>query len=95
MSNIEEFEKEARKVMEEAITLLVSKRKDYGENALRGHEIGIAIRLSDKQARLENLLGISDGTFKTKEAIVGNEQISDTIRDIINYGILFLLEGRK
>ena len=95
MSNIEEFEKEARKVMEEAITLLVNKRKDYGENALRGHEIGIAIRLSDKQARLENLLGISDGTFKTKEAIVGNEQISDTIRDIINYGILFLLEGRK
>lgn len=93
--DIKEFEAEARKLMNEAITLLVNKRKDYGSNALRGGVHGIAIRLSDKQARLENLLGISDGSFKSKEAIVGDEKIEDTVKDIINYGILFLLEGKK
>jgi len=95
MNNIEAFEAEARKLLEEAITLLVNKRKDYGPNALKGGQHGIAIRLSDKQARLENLMGITDGTFKPREAIVGDEKIEDTVRDILNYAILFLMEGRK
>jgi hypothetical protein len=94
-NNLKQFEQDARKIMNEAITLLVNKRKDYGENALRGGQVGIAIRLSDKQARLENLLGITDGTFKQREAIVGDEQISDTVRDILNYSLLFLMEGKK
>jgi len=95
MNNIEEFEAEARKIMEEAVTLLVNKRKDYGPNALKGGQHGIAIRLSDKQARLENLMGITDGTFKPRAAIVGDEKIEDTVKDILNYSVLFLLEGRK
>jgi hypothetical protein len=95
MNNLEAFEAEARKIMEEAITLLVNKRRDYGDNALRGGVHGIAIRLSDKQARLENLLGISDGSFQPKEAVIGNEKIDDTLKDIINYSILALLEMRK
>jgi hypothetical protein len=94
-NNLKQFEQDARKIMNEVITLLVNKRRDYGDNALRGGQVGIAIRLSDKQARLENLLGISSGTFKQREVIVGDEQIEDTIRDIINYGILFILEGKK
>ena len=93
--NLEAFEAEARKLLEEAITLLVNKRRDYGPNALKGGQHGIAIRLSDKQARLENLLGITDGTFKSREAIIGDEKIEDTVRDILNYSILFLMEGRK
>ena len=93
--DLKKFETEARKLVEEAITLLVNKRRDYGTNALRGGQIGIAIRLSDKQARLENLLGISDGTFKQRDAIVGDEKISDTVKDILNYAVLFLMEGRK
>jgi hypothetical protein len=93
--DIKEFEKEARKIVDEAVTLLVNKRRDYGNNALRGGHVGIAIRLSDKQARLENLLGINDGTFKQRDAIVGDEKVSDTVRDILNYSILFLLEGSK
>jgi hypothetical protein len=95
MNNIEAFEAEARKLLEEAITLLVNKRRDYGPNALKGGQHGIAIRLSDKQARLENLMGITDGSFKPREAIVGDEKIEDTVRDILNYSILFLMEGRK
>lgn len=93
--NLKQFEQEARKIMNEAITLLVNKRRDYGENALKGKQVGIAIRLSDKQARLENLLGITDGTFKQKEAIVGDEKIEDTVKDILNYALLFLMEGKK
>ena len=93
--DLKKFEAEARKLMSEALTLLVNKRKDYGPNALKGGQHGIAIRMSDKMARLENLMGIADGSFKSKDAIVGNEQIEDTIRDLINYGILFLMEGRK
>jgi len=93
--DIKEFEAEARRLMEEAITLLVNKRKDYGPNALKGGQNGIAIRMSDKMARLENLLGISDGTFKSRKAIVGDEKIEDTIKDLLNYSILFLMEGKK
>ena len=95
MSNLETFEAEARKIMEEAITLLVNKRRDYGNNALKGGIPGIAIRMSDKMGRLENLLGIENGSFKSKEAIVGDEKIEDTFRDLINYGVLALLESRK
>jgi len=94
-NNLKQFEQEARKIMEEAITLLVNKRRDYGDNALKGGQVGIAIRISDKQARLENLLGISNGTFKSKDAIVGDEKIEDTVRDILNYSLLFLMEGKK
>jgi hypothetical protein len=93
--NLKKFEAEARKLMNEALTLLINKRKDYGPNALKGGQHGIAIRMSDKQARLENLLGIADGSFKSKDAIVGDEKIEDTVKDILNYSILFLMEGRK
>lgn len=93
--DLKKFEAEAKKLMDEALTLLVNKRKDYGPNALKGGVHGIAIRMSDKMARLENLLGIENGTFKSKDAIVGDEKVADTIKDIINYGILFLLEDKK
>jgi Nucleotide modification associated domain 1 len=93
--SLKQFEQEARKLMNEALTLLVNKRKDYGPNALKGGVHGIAIRMSDKMARLENLLGIADGSFKSKNAIVGDEKIEDTFRDLINYGILALIEIEK
>lgn len=93
--DLQKFEAEARKLLDEAVTLLVNKRRDYGPNALKGGQHGIAIRLSDKQARLENLLGITDGTFKPREAIIGDEKVEDTVKDILNYAILFIMEGRK
>jgi len=89
------FEAEARAIVESAIQLLVNKRRDYGPNALKGGQPGIAIRMSDKMGRLENLLGITNGTFKPKDAIVGDEKIEDTIKDILNYSLLFLMEGKK
>lgn len=95
MSNLEVFEAEARLLVEDAIQLLINKRRDYGDNALKGGIHGIAIRMSDKMGRLENLMGIADGSFKPKEAIVGDEKIEDTMKDILNYSILFLMEGKK
>src|SRR5579863_856949 len=89
------FEAEARAIVESAIQLLVNKRRDYGPNALKGGQPGIAIRMSDKMGRLENLLGITNGTFKPKDAIVGDEKIDDTVKDILNYALLFLMEGKK
>lgn len=93
--NLEAFEAEARAIVESAIRLLVNKRRDYGPNALKGGQVGIAIRMSDKMGRLENLLGITNGTFKSKDAIVGDEKVEDTIKDILNYSLLFLMEGKK
>ena len=93
-NNLKVFEQEARKLMEEAIILLVQKRADYGENALHGGQLGIVVRMSDKLARLENLMGVSDGSFKMKNSNV-KETVNDTVRDLINYGLLFLMEGKK
>ena len=83
MDELQVFEAEARKLMNEAITLLVNKRRDYGPSALHGGKVGIVIRMSDKQARLENLLGITDGTFKLKNAVISDERAEDKQR---NYG---------
>jgi hypothetical protein len=93
--NLDAFEAQAREIVESAIKLLVNKRCDYGPNALKGGQHGIAIRMSDKMGRLENLLGITDGSFKSRDAIIGDEKIEDTIRDILNYSLLFLMEGKK
>lgn len=95
MDSLKLFELEAKRFAIEAIKLLVEKRTDYGGDALHGGRMGIAIRMSDKQARLENLLGINDETFKQKEAVVGDEKIEDTVKDILNYCLLFLMEGKK
>jgi hypothetical protein len=93
--NLDAFEAQAREIVESAIKLLVNKRRDYGPNALKGGQHGIAIRMSDKMGRLENLMGITNGSFKSREAIVGDEKVEDTIRDILNYSLLFLMEGKK
>lgn len=93
--DLEAFEAQARAIVDSAIRLLVNKRRDYGPNALKGGQAGIVIRMSDKMGRLENLMGITNGTFKSKDAVVGDEKIEDTIKDILNYSLLFLMEGKK
>jgi len=95
MSDLQSFEDEAHKLVAEAITLLVNKRRDYGDNSLKGGPHGIVIRMTDKMGRLENLMGISDGSFKPRSAIIGDEQIDDTVKDLLNYAILFMMEARK
>lgn len=70
--------------------VLISKQKDYGaKNILDCGELGVVVRLNDKLARLKNLYGITDGSFKQKEA--SNESIEDTLVDIANYATIALM----
>jgi hypothetical protein len=93
--NLKEFEVEANTILKECVSLLVRKRLAYGPNGLTGGLPGIVIRLSDKLGRLQNLIGITDGSFQPKNVDTGDEQLEDTLRDLINYGVLALMEKNK
>ena len=95
MSNIEEFEKEANDILKDCISLLVRKRLAYGPAGLIGGLPGIIIRMSDKLGRLQNLMGIIDGSFQPKNIDTLGEQVEDTLRDLVNYGVLALMEKNK
>lgn len=81
------FNDAAAEVGLEAAQLVARKQNDYGpDNILKcpvGPELGIAVRLYDKIARLSNL--VQSG--KTPE----NESLLDTADDIIGYGIVLKL----
>lgn len=80
----------------EAKALMVKKNQDYGANSdpFRNFRafgsLGILVRMSDKLARLQSYL--ENGKFAVED-----EGVKDTVRDIINYAILFegLLEDGK
>jgi hypothetical protein len=71
--------------------LVISKQKDYGpDNILKcpvGAELGIAIRIYDKLARLSNLLQSGKAP--------SNESLQDTANDIMGYGMVLkmVLDG--
>ena len=85
------FDDEALQAAEEVARLVVSKQRDYGsDNILKcpvGAELGIAVRLYDKIARLSNL--VQSG------AEPSNESLKDTADDIIGYGLVLkmVLDG--
>lgn len=68
--------------------LMETKNRDYGENDdpfrnfRRWGLLGIIVRLGDKLARLETY--VDRGDLK-----VVDEQVRDTVLDIINYAVLF------
>lgn len=71
-----------------ALELMKVKNRDYGENDdpfrnfRRWGLLGILVRLGDKLARLETF--VERGDLK-----VVDEQVRDTVLDIINYAVLF------
>lgn len=85
------FDDEALRAAQEVASLVVSKQRDYGKgnvlNCPVGAELGIAVRLYDKVARLSNL--VQSG------AEPSNESLKDTADDIIGYGIVLkmVLDG--
>lgn len=91
INNQDTFDQAARKAALEVANLVISKQKDYGPanimNTLVGPELGIAVRLNDKLARLVNL--VQSG--KKPE----NETLKDTADDIIGYGLVLkmVLDG--
>ena len=95
-----ELSEEFKKIGNEMYEMFAAKHMDYGLNniALGGDILnskedkkfsltGLCIRLTDKMARLKNLL-INGRSF------VQGEGMEDTFIDIANYGIIGLLVGR-
>lgn len=73
----------------EALALMRAKNEDYAiaddpyRNFRTFGRIGILVRMSDKLARLR--------TFEERGTLsVPDESVGDTVRDIINYAILYL-----
>ena len=65
----------------ELLEILVRKQRDYGhENIARFGRLGLLVRVHDKIARLENLLGTG--------AKPNNESIQDNVADVVGYCVI-------
>ena len=78
-----------KKLTDESRELMAVKNQDYGakdvdpfRNFRMFGRLGILVRMSDKLARLRTFL--ERGEFSVKD-----EGVVDTIRDIINYAVIF------
>jgi len=84
-------------ILEDCKKLVEAKNKDYtgGKDPLYNLKyienfgipawVGILARITDKWTRFESLI-------KNKETAVQSEKIDDTIKDMINYLVFFLVE---
>lgn len=85
------FNAEAYATASEVAALVIKKQRDYGpKNILNcpvGPELGLIVRLSDKLARLSNL--VQNG------ATPQNEALRDTWMDIMGYGLVGLMVNDK
>lgn len=90
MSN---FQKRAQEIADDIVTLLAKKNHDYGDSFSKQYqEYGMTsalIRFDDKLSRLKSL------TIHGNEQQVKDESIKDTVKDIVGYGILTLMELEK
>ena len=84
----EGFEEACRKVAYKVASTVISKQHDYGhDNIMAFKEHGLVVRLSDKVARLKNLLWSNSSP--------NNESIEDTFTDIAGYAIIALMVMRE
>ncbi|MCK5451506.1 MAG: DUF1599 domain-containing protein [Candidatus Omnitrophica bacterium] len=80
-------------VCEDLKNLMIRKQADYGhKNITDMGTIGIIVRMNDKMARLKNLHGFTDGSYKVMAGL--NESVEDSWRDIANYAIIALMLSR-
>lgn len=82
-----ETERRIVAIMQEMSSLLIMKNRDYGDASLRQGIVGNVVHLDDKISRYKNL--VWQQIAKGKKPY--NEGISDTLRDIIGYGVLGLI----
>lgn len=66
-------------ILEEAEELRYRKLYDYGKSYNNFGTLGVAVRMSDKMARIQNIL-------KTNQ--VHNESLRDSFIDLINYAAM-------
>jgi len=78
------FDQTSKETYDDCRDLLLRKHEDYGpDNIARapgGPQLGLAVRLHDKVARLSHLL--------TSGQAPKNESLRDTFMDICNYGAI-------
>ena len=68
--------------------IVCRKQRDYGhENISRFGRVGLMVRLHDKVARLENLLGSS--------LEPGNESVEDNVLDLVGYACIGMMWEEK
>jgi hypothetical protein len=82
-----------REILEKLYKLMLDKNYDYLPQSISfTGEIGILVRLVDKLIRLLNLYGwdFENKEFKAKKE-PKNEAIEDTLIDIANYSIIWLV----
>lgn len=85
----EDNHKEFKSIQTECEQLRYKKMYDYGLCYQEHSTFGIIVRMSDKLARLNNLM-------KNKNNIqVTDEKIEDTLKDIANYAIMAVMEERR
>jgi tRNA 2-selenouridine synthase SelU len=76
-----------KSIQNELLETFIKKNNDYGNNNLDTYgKIGIIIRMQDK---INRYLNISKNNIEIK---VDDENLNDTIKDLINYCYLFLIQ---
>ena len=77
------LEEEVAKQFVEAFELWKVKQHSYGSSNISAFmEMGVLVRVSDKVARLRNMI------VNNKEERLADESIMDTWIDIVNYGVI-------
>jgi hypothetical protein len=85
--NQEEKIEKYQSIQNELLETFIKKNNDYGNNNLDTYgKIGIIIRMQDK---INRYLNISKNNIEIK---VDDENLNDTIKDLINYCYLFLIQ---
>ena len=88
-----DFDDEVRIVYDELMSLLLKKHNDYGpkniSDAPGGALNGLRVRIHDKIARINNLLG------ENSDKKPYYEPIEDSFKDLANYAIIALLVLRR
>ena len=89
MNKIEKHEQICNEIHE----MYIKKNADYGDSVgelyAKLGDISFLTRISDKYHRLMNLMCDSDG-YKRKD--INYESVDDTIQDLANYSIIWLIE---
>jgi len=72
------------KVCQEMVALFAKKNEDYGDAFADSGTIGVLVSINNKIRRLQNIT-------KTGITLVEDEKIRDTVLDLANYSVMFLM----
>jgi len=71
-------------VCQEMVALFAKKNEDYGDAFADSGTIGVLVSINNKIRRLQNIT-------KTGITLVEDEKIRDTVLDLANYSVMFLM----